>query len=124
MRAQDGLRLHAGEISALLEMEAGRQQDWTSAEVQARNPGAEIMLLARGDANRAAQFFADAAGCAERQGARSWALRTALSRAQSAKDQGRSAGPRSISRACFRDSRGGRETADVQAASRVPIETA
>jgi predicted ATPase/DNA-binding winged helix-turn-helix (wHTH) protein len=114
LRAESGALLHEGEICALLEMEIGRQEDWTSAEAK-RNLG-EIMLL-RGDADRAAQLFADAASCAERQGALSWGLRTSLSRARSA------SGP--ASRRQSREHLGGllqrfaegRETADVQAAN-------
>ena len=47
--------------------------------------GAQPYLIERFLARKvgAAQLFADAADCADRQGALSWRLRTALSRAQS-----------------------------------------
>jgi predicted ATPase/DNA-binding winged helix-turn-helix (wHTH) protein len=114
LRAQSGVRLPPGEVCALLEMETDRQEDWTSAEVR-RNLG-EILLLG-GDAGRAAQFFADAAGCAERQGARSWALRTALSRARSATGEPSRRQARAHLENLLQPFTEGRKTADVQAAS-------
>ena len=114
LRAQGRAHLHEGEICALLEMEMGRQEDWTSAEVK-RNLG-EIMLR-RGDAGRAAQLFADAAGCAERQGALSWGLRTSLSRARSASDPESRRQSREHLEGLLQRFTEGQETADVQAAS-------
>jgi predicted ATPase/DNA-binding winged helix-turn-helix (wHTH) protein len=113
LRAQSGGRVHQGEICALLEMETGRQEDWTSAEVK-RNLG-EILLLG-GDASRAAQLFADAAGCADRQGARSWALRTALSRARSASGEPARRHNRAHLERLLQNFSEGRKTADIQAA--------
>jgi hypothetical protein len=114
LRAQSGARLHQGEICALLEMEAGRHEDLTSAEVK-RNLG-EILLVG-GDASRAAQLFADAAGCAERQGTRSWALRTALSCARSANGEPARRQNRAHLESLLQGFSEGRKTADIQAAS-------
>jgi predicted ATPase/DNA-binding winged helix-turn-helix (wHTH) protein len=114
LRAQSGARLHQGEICALLEMEAGRQEDWTSAEVK-RNLG-EILLVG-GGGSQAAQLFADAAGCAERQGTRPWALRTALSRARSASGEPARRQNRAHLESLLQSFSEGRKTADIQAAS-------
>lgn len=113
LRAQGGTRLHEGEVRALLEMETGPQEDWTSAEVK-RNLG-EIML-ARGDDNRAAQLFADAADCAERQGALSWGLRTALSLARSADGPGSQRRTRAYLEELRQRFTEGGQTADLRAA--------
>ncbi len=114
LRAQGGARLHEGEICALLEMETSRREDWTSAEVK-RNLG-EILLL-RGDMSGAAQLFADAADCAQRQGALSWGLRAALSRARSATGPQARRQNREHLEGLLQRFAEGRQTADVQAAS-------
>jgi predicted ATPase/DNA-binding winged helix-turn-helix (wHTH) protein len=114
LRAQSGARLHEAEICALLELETGRREDWTSAEVK-RNLG-EILFL-RGDASGAAQLFADAAVCAERQGALSWGLRAALSRARSATGPQSRRQNREHLEGLLQRVAEGRQTADVQAAS-------
>jgi predicted ATPase/DNA-binding winged helix-turn-helix (wHTH) protein len=81
LRAQAGARPTDDEVASLLRLDTGGLEHWTSAEVR-RNLG-EI-LLSQGEAMRATQLFADAADCAERQGALSWSLRAALSVARSA----------------------------------------
>jgi predicted negative regulator of RcsB-dependent stress response len=81
IRTQRGDTLGEAEISALIDLDAA--EDWSSAEVR-RNLGE--VLLARGDRARAAQFFAAAVDCAERQGALGWALRAATSLTRSATD--------------------------------------
>ena len=83
LQVQAGMRLRDQDIDALFEFEARGLENWSSAEVK-RNLG-EIVFH-RGDADRATRLFADAADCAERQGALSWALRASLSIARSAAD--------------------------------------
>jgi predicted ATPase/DNA-binding winged helix-turn-helix (wHTH) protein len=114
-RTQAGVHLGDDEVSELLRLDAGDLENWSSAEV-GRNLGE--VLLRQGDEGRALQLFADAADCAERQGALSWGLRAALSIARSAKD--RSSQRRSRERLAELLERfdEGRETADVQAAVR------
>ncbi|HEY2010222.1 MAG TPA: winged helix-turn-helix domain-containing protein [Rhizomicrobium sp.] len=114
LRAEGGAGLHDGEVNALLQMETGRLEDWTSAEVK-RNLG-EILLL-KYDESRAAQLFADAAGCAERQGALAWGLRTALSRARAATGTDSQRQSRQHLESLLLRFTEGRETVDVQAAS-------
>ncbi|HET7085407.1 MAG TPA: winged helix-turn-helix domain-containing protein [Rhizomicrobium sp.] len=84
LRAQSGADLDDQEVSALIKLESDLHENWSSAEVK-RNLG-EI-LFSKGDKDQAAQLFADAADCAERQGAIAWALRTTLSRARLADDE-------------------------------------
>jgi predicted ATPase/DNA-binding winged helix-turn-helix (wHTH) protein len=84
LQAQRGIRLKDEELQALTHVEINCPEHWNSAEVQ-RNLG-EI-FLSRGEERRAAQLFSDAAECAERHGARGWALRIALSRARSASSE-------------------------------------
>lgn len=113
-RVQAGAHLDDGEVGALLQLEAGGSEHWCSAEVR-RNLG-EILLL-RGERDRAAQFFADAVECSERQGALAWRLRTLLSVARAAPDER----ARAEARACLEDLLSrfaeGRETTDLRAAS-------
>ena len=113
LRAQSGAYMHDGEIGALLEIETGQRENWTSAEVK-RNLG-EILLL-RGEPVRAARLFADAADCADRQGALSWRLRTALSRAQSETGSSSQRQARKHLENILQKFTEGRKTADVQAA--------
>ncbi|HEY2010621.1 MAG TPA: winged helix-turn-helix domain-containing protein [Rhizomicrobium sp.] len=114
LRAGGGTYLHDGEIGALLELGTDRQENWATAEVK-RNLG-EILLL-RGDEQRAAQLFADAIDCAGRQGALSWELRAALSRARSAiAPDSRRQARQHLEGLLLRFTEG-RQTADVQAAS-------
>lgn len=72
VRTQGGVRLDDDEVVALVRLDTGAREHWSSAEVR-RNLG-EI-LLGQGEPDRAAQFFAEAADCAQRQGALGWALR-------------------------------------------------
>ena len=113
LQVQAGMRLRDQDIDALFELEAGCPENWSSAEVK-RNLG-EIALY-RGEADRAMRLFADAADCAERQGALSWALRASLSLARSATD--RDQRPRAVRmlqqlRQKFNE---GETTADIHAA--------
>ncbi|HEX4740729.1 MAG TPA: winged helix-turn-helix domain-containing protein, partial [Caulobacteraceae bacterium] len=84
LRAQAGVSPGGQEIDALLGLDVHEPEHWSTAEVR-RNLG-EI-ILRQGEEDRAGQFFAAAADCAERQGALGWALRTALSVARSATDR-------------------------------------
>ncbi len=115
LRVQDGEHLSDEDVGALLQLDVGGREHWCSAEVK-RNLG-EI-LLGQGGADRAAQLFAAAADCAERQGALGWALRIALSVARSTTDP--AARRRSGERLAGLLARftGGEKTADVQAARR------
>ncbi|HYS45629.1 MAG TPA: hypothetical protein VEM35_04285, partial [Rhizomicrobium sp.] len=114
LRAQAGAHLHDEEVSALLQLETGGSENWSSAEVR-RNLG-EILLL-KGEEARAAQLFADAADCAERQGALAWALRTALSLARSAADEDSRCLARKHLEGLLRRFTEGEQTADLQAAA-------
>ena len=113
LRAQAGARLTHDEVASLLRLEAGGLEHWSSAEVR-RNLGE--VLLRQGEVERAAQLFAEAADCADRQGALGWALRTALSRAKSTVE--RASRDRSKERlaAVLQRFTEGEETADLQAA--------
>ena len=102
LRAQAGMYLSSHDVSALLRLNASALEHWSTAEVR-RNLGE--VLLRQGEEGRAAQLFADAADCAERQGALGWALRTALSVARSATDRDSGAGQGSASQGCCRDSK-------------------
>jgi predicted ATPase/DNA-binding winged helix-turn-helix (wHTH) protein len=116
LRVQAGARLDDCELGALLALEADGVEHWGSAEVR-RNLGE--VFLHHGEDARAAQLFADATNCAERQGAHAWALRIALSVARSATNPGSRA--RSVERlsVVFQRVSGGRETADSRAALRL-----
>ncbi|HEY1926559.1 MAG TPA: winged helix-turn-helix domain-containing protein [Caulobacteraceae bacterium] len=115
LRTQAGVHLGGDEISQLLRLDAGDIENWSTAEVR-RNLGE--VLLRQGDEGRAAQLFADAAACAERQGALGWGLRAALSILRSATDQGSQSRSRAQLAALLERFHEGRETADVQAAVR------
>jgi predicted ATPase len=115
VRAQAGVRLGSDEVRELLRLDGGDLENWSSAEVR-RNLGE--VLLRQSDEERAAQLFADAADCAERQGALGWGLRAALSIARSAKDRSSQRRSRERLAGLLEKFDEGRETADVQAAVR------
>ncbi|HEX4742102.1 MAG TPA: hypothetical protein VH353_12285, partial [Caulobacteraceae bacterium] len=73
--------------------------------------------LRQGEEDRAGQFFAAAADCAERQGALGWALRTALSVARSATDRDAQRTSRERLSDLLHRFREGEDTADLQAAA-------
>ena len=113
LRAQAGARLTHDEVASLLRLDTDGPEHWSSAEVR-RNLGE--VLLRQGDAGRAAELFADAADCAERQGAIGWALRTALSLARSAAEPASRISSREHLAAVLQRFTDGTETADLQAA--------
>jgi len=113
LRAQAGERLTHDEVASLLELDAGGLENWSSAEVR-RNVGE--VLFRQGDVERATQLFADAADCAERQGALGWALRAALSIAKSAVDQASRDRSNERLREVLQRLGEGEETADLRAA--------
>ena len=115
LRVQDGAHLSDEEVGALLQLDVGGREHWCSAEVK-RNLG-EI-LLGQGEADRAAQLFAAAADCAERQGALGWALRIALSVARSTTGHAARRHSREHLAGLLERFTGGETTADVQAARR------
>ena len=115
LRAQAGVRPGGQEIDALLALDAHGPEHWSTAEVR-RNLG-EI-LLRQGEEDRAGQFFAAAADCAERQGALGWTLRTALSVARSATDRGAQRRSRERLSDLLERFREGEHTADLQAVTR------
>ena len=112
-RAQAGERLADDEIASLLRLDAETVENWSSAEVR-RNLG-EI-LHSQGEAGRAAQLFASAADCAERQGALGWALRTAHSFARSTAEPASRDGSKARLAALLQRFTEGGESADLQAA--------
>jgi predicted ATPase len=113
LRAQAGVHLSDDEVASLLRLDTGGPEQWSSAEVR-RNLGE--VLLRRGEAGRAAELFAGAADCAERQGALGWALRAALSLARSAAEPASRAGSKAHLAAVLQRFTEGAETADLQAA--------
>lgn len=115
LRTEAAVRLGDDELRELLRLDAGDLENWSTAEVR-RNLGE--VLLRQGNEGRAAQLFADAADCSERQGALGWGVRAALSIARSAKDQSSQRRSRERLAALLERFDEGRETADVQAAVR------
>ena len=115
LRAEAGERLTDDEVASLLELDAAGLEDWSSAEVR-RNLGE--VLLRQGEAERAAQLFAEAADCAERQGALGWALRAALSLARSSVERASRSRSKERLAALLQRFAEGDETADIQAARR------
>jgi hypothetical protein len=113
LRAQAGVRASEEEVAALLRWAAPEPEDWSSAEVR-RNVGE--VLSSRGESERAAKLFADAADCAARQGALGWALRVALSVARSAGDEDSRRRATTHLAALLQRSAEGEETADLRAA--------
>ena len=114
VRVQAGVPLNSQELGALLPLNAGALEHWSTAEVR-RNLGE--VLLHQGEATRAAQLFADAADCAERQGALGWALRIALSIARSATNRNSQRRSKERLAALMQRFGDGEETADLQAAA-------
>jgi hypothetical protein len=114
LRAQGGAHLHDAEVSALLQLEAPGVEDWSTAEVK-RNLG-ELLLL-KGEKDRAAQLFASAADCAERQGALAWELKSALSHARITADRDTRRRARGRLEGLLQRFKEGKETADLQAAA-------
>ena len=116
VRAEAGAPPGAEQMADLLALDGRGSEQWSSAEVK-RNLGE--VLLHRGEPGRAAELFAAAAACAERQGAVGWALRAALSLARSATDPRARRAARERLAGVAQRLTGGEGTADLRAATRL-----